>query len=1593
MISEHMRLLDTKAMRLLPSILTSLPGKLISPIVFAITLLMSLAGYSQTISGFTPTTGPSGTTVTVSGSGFTGASGVAFNGISSAFFVQSDGIILTQVPAGATTGLISVTVGANTVSSVDTFYVQQSTPTLTNFTPAAGPIGTNVTINGTNLNLIDSVRFNGVLATFNFVSASQITSIVPTGATTGPIEIFDNGVRYASASNFTVTLGTPAIISFDPVSGPTGTVVTIVGNNFLNASQVAFNGQISTNFQVISNDTIRATVPATATTGRIRIVTPGGQVQSFQNFTVTNTTAITIFGFNPNSGPVGTTVTITGQNLNGVTQLLFNGTPAVITSQTATQIVTTVPVGATTGFIVALAGAISATSNQQFTVTTASQGFCLNTQPQNINPTATWQTVTVPNARPTSFVFNAVAGSVYNFQTCGTRLNTVIRIYNQLGIELAMNDDNGPYCQTTAASLDFTVPTAGQYRVLVTESPCTALTATVNLQYRLSSTITTPTVTDFTPKVGPIGTLVSVNGFLLNNVTQVLVGSVPATQIISQTATSILFPIPTGATSNRITLNYATGSVTTVDSFFVTGNSFCAGNAILRGNIAPTSSWQASTAPAGGVAYWAFNATAGTTYSFSTCGATNDTKLYIYNQARVALDSNDNNGPLCAGNAASLQFTATTSGTYYVLLSNTGCVDLTAQTVLRYRTGAAFAVTSIDPTVGVVGTLVTVKGNGFVGITDVRFNNTTSAPGYTSVNDSTLTVAVPTGAQTGPICLYIGTASACSPQNFTVISLPVMCSSERYQGDLTMSTIVQYATLGAGFRDAYSFNATAGESYMLSTCDSPGLNDTKLRVYDAAGNVVIDNDDNGAYCQGTKASLRFSPTSTGTYYVLVTDTDCNPMSANGTLSYQQIPAALPPTITRFTPATGPVGTVVSIFGTNLTLTNQVTFNGTAAVIFNILSDTAITATVPNGATTGRISLTTANGSAISSSNFTVVNCSNVRIVFQITPQGGNQFRVVAAGGPINNLTFSLNGTQFNGQQPFTAFPGVHTVRATNQQGCFSEVSFRNYGVVPCGQRISGGGVGADTLGFYELAVPARGQSFLTLFDQGSVPERGRLFYSGGLVAALTPANNPTNLAYTLNNAATGTMVIEVKMRSGQTFGAWVNCPTFPANLILMGQGTQTCSRQLVLSSYPQRLTTVGNVTQVLNAGNGNVLQFNVRGLTLGTGDTLYLFNSIVINNSPIATFHGNMANVTNPIVISPDSIVTAYFVGNAGTRGGFVIDVNCISNTARSAVMGTLSSSNLCPGSQLTVPYTLVGNYTVPVPIEVELSDSPLFGTVTVIGRDTVNSLTGNLSSMIPFNQTSGTYYVRIKAAGAVNSSSSAISVSPQPMAPVIQPIGSPNICQGSFLTIAPTTTGASAYLWSDGSTNRLLRTNQAGVYTLRTVTGACTSDVSDPVLVTIKPVVTVRLRQSNDTIFINSPVPFDPTVTWFINGQAQTSFPSFWKATQSGAYHAIVNADGCFVNTDTLNIVSLANGLSMQTFSLYPNPASGVVTIQADPHTMTQGHDLILMNALGQVVRSQATRFAADDKLEISLEGLPAGQYWVSFSAAPQMRKALIVR
>jgi uncharacterized repeat protein (TIGR03803 family) len=147
--------------------------------------------------------GAVGATAEILGQGFTGTTKVSFNGTNTtAFTVVSDTYLTVPVPAGATTGFVTVTTPGGSLKSNHKFLVE---PVIVSFSPTSGKVGDPVTINGTSFTGATKVTFGGVKATFTVVNDSQITTTVPVGAKTGKIQVTTPGGTATSATDFTVT--------------------------------------------------------------------------------------------------------------------------------------------------------------------------------------------------------------------------------------------------------------------------------------------------------------------------------------------------------------------------------------------------------------------------------------------------------------------------------------------------------------------------------------------------------------------------------------------------------------------------------------------------------------------------------------------------------------------------------------------------------------------------------------------------------------------------------------------------------------------------------------------------------------------------------------------------------------------------------------------------------------------------------------------------------------------------------------------------------------------------------------------------------------------------------------------------------------------------------------------------------------------------------------------------------------------------------------------------------------------------------------------------------------------------------------------
>ena len=333
------------------------------------------------ITSFTPQIGPPGTQVTLRGTGFSPNrrhNRVFINNLRARVERASPTELVIVVPPSAATGPIVVDVrGAGRAQTDQPFTVQQL-PVIRAVTPAEGPPGVQVTISGEHFGSDPRrvvVTLAGRPVVLRAVTQRRIIVEIPPGATTGKLAVTVNGLGPIEHGTDFRVLSPVRIASFDPRSGPIGSIVTIRGQGFSahGPSNEVTIGNARTQVLNASPTELRVRVPSTPS-GPITVsVRNSGSDRTSSPFVVTQPPFISTFS--PHSGPPGTVVTIRGRNFGtspALVTVTLNGRPMQVQTVSDDRITAVVPTGATSGMIavnVRLQG--GAATSAMFTVTTA----------------------------------------------------------------------------------------------------------------------------------------------------------------------------------------------------------------------------------------------------------------------------------------------------------------------------------------------------------------------------------------------------------------------------------------------------------------------------------------------------------------------------------------------------------------------------------------------------------------------------------------------------------------------------------------------------------------------------------------------------------------------------------------------------------------------------------------------------------------------------------------------------------------------------------------------------------------------------------------------------------------------------------------------------------------------------------------------------------------------------------------------------------------------------------------------------------------------------------------------------------------------
>jgi hypothetical protein len=782
----------------------------------------------------------------------------------------------------------------------------------------------------------------------------------------------------------------PTITDFSPGQGAPGYSVTVDGANFTGPSaitEVDLAGE-PTSYQVTSSTSLVFTVPSDALSGTITVKNAKGSATSTGTFTVLATPAIT--GVSPGDAAAGTDVTITGSGFTGVDKVTFNNVAADFTGSDTT-IHATVPAKAPAkaGQIVVHNAAGTATAT--FTVDSGAP-VVTSFSPTSAAPAFDPVKIMGKNFKNTAQVlFNGTAATIDSVNTAGTEVDVQVPAGATSGPITVVNDVG-----SGASSKDFLV-------------------------------LGGPAISDFTPGYGKVLSPVTVHGSSFTGATDVKFGSADAGKPTVKDDGTILTKVPKTAVGDvKIEIDTPRGNVTSTDSFTVvadapnptsaspasggagtvvtitgdtlTGVSKVAVNGKAASFTAVDDGTVKAVVPVGAPVGGGKGASAGIVVT-NVAGKTGQVAFTVLDTApTVTRVTDDGTKPKTITSAregdtihivgtnldrpgTSVDFGGTSTSTF----AHRSATDLELAVPAGASTGALTVandsgsgvlkgtftilkqpvVLGFSPAYGKVGAKVKIVGDNFTGVTSVDFNGISTRG--TLNKDGSISTAVPAKATTGPITVHVGTLAGDSGNDsFTVEQAPKLDDSPFSVSE-----------------------AVAGQTVHITGGNLIGVTKVKFGIVYSTF-VHVDS--------ATQVTATVPAGATSGKVAVTNDA--------GTATSK---AALPITaIVGFSPASGPVGTKVTIVGTHLTGAT-VKFHGTSAAPSDYVSqsDTKLVVKVPTGATSGAVTVSTSAGTASGPKSFTVITTARIdsfpasarpgtRIT--VTGDGFVQVRSVTIGG-------------------------------------------------------------------------------------------------------------------------------------------------------------------------------------------------------------------------------------------------------------------------------------------------------------------------------------------------------------------------------------------------------------------------------------------------------------------------------------------------------------------------------------------------------------------------------------------------------------------
>jgi Leucine-rich repeat (LRR) protein len=322
------------------------------------------------ISGVSPAIIGSGSTVTITGVNFFSSTTVTFGGVPAASFVVNSPTRITAVVASSgASGDVEVrapggVARTRTMGNANDTLRFFPPPTITDYNPKEGTASDVITFTGTNFDPSAFALFGGVpslSATVN--SPTQMSATVSGAGENGLVTVRAVGGSTTASVPFSF-IRPPHIESVLRRFGTIGTEIIVTGSNFKAIQEVWLGPVMITlaNVTIVSERELRFAVPAPVS-GQIRVRNRAGVALSDDEFTFVPPPQVT--SVTPDSGSLGSQITIRGQNFVQVTAVTVGGAPPIQTFVVSTsQIVVVLGAGSTSTapiFIQTIGGSTAST--------------------------------------------------------------------------------------------------------------------------------------------------------------------------------------------------------------------------------------------------------------------------------------------------------------------------------------------------------------------------------------------------------------------------------------------------------------------------------------------------------------------------------------------------------------------------------------------------------------------------------------------------------------------------------------------------------------------------------------------------------------------------------------------------------------------------------------------------------------------------------------------------------------------------------------------------------------------------------------------------------------------------------------------------------------------------------------------------------------------------------------------------------------------------------------------------------------------------------------------------------------------------------